>query len=696
MSYTIDYSDSVSKNPITVEDNTINTETSLKIPGKNSLGYGQVMGENLLRLLENFASPIEPANPVEGQLWYDNINGQLKIYDGTQFTSSGGLQKSSDQPSVASSVEGDLWVDKQKQQLYLFTGDEWILVGPEFSDGLTTGVTVEQIIGTDDATYNVIKLGVNASTVAIIAFNTFTPKLFINGFAGQTIKPGFNLATRDTDNDEINNVKYFGVAEKAESLIVSDKVVSANNFLRGDTESTAYQPLTIQNADGIKIGANRELSIGMESSTGVIRHNNAGGDIEIKTKSGGTTRTVLSIGSDQKVGINTTTPDSALEVVGDVKASGSLEISDTTASSTFGTGSIVAKGGMGVALDLNVGGGATFKEGVEIGNIDLAIAPDTHARTENLASDVIVPDLDNARNIGNSIKRWKHVYASKFVGNLEGNVAGSVSGNAGTATRLTNSTTFQLTGDVETVSQEFNGSGGTKQFELTVAPTFITSKTQTTSSLDSDLILIDRTDGADSGLRKITKQTLFENIPGITPVGGTMMWPGAVEPTGWKFCNGQELEIEIYAALFDILGYTFNPTPSTGKFALPDYRGRFPLGLYNMGGTTPASTDNRVTDTAASSLGAVGGSEDTNVGVSNLPEHEHTLRSETGQQFYAFRESKEASLPSGVLSSDFEIGADTSEKIPTSGGVNSSTVGEALDVTNPYLAANFIIYTGVN
>jgi len=39
-----------------------------------------------------------------------------------------------------------------------------------------------------------------------------------------------------------------------------------------------------------------------------------------------------------------------------------------------------------------------------------------------------------------------------------------------------------------------------------------------------------------------------------------MIWPGATEPTGWKFCNAQELDISIYAALFAILGYTYNPT----------------------------------------------------------------------------------------------------------------------------------------
>ena len=43
MAYTIEFSDNTTKNPIEIEDNTINTETSLKLPGKNSLGYGQVI-----------------------------------------------------------------------------------------------------------------------------------------------------------------------------------------------------------------------------------------------------------------------------------------------------------------------------------------------------------------------------------------------------------------------------------------------------------------------------------------------------------------------------------------------------------------------------------------------------------------------------------------------------------------------------
>ena len=696
MSYTIDFSDG-SKNPITVEDNTINNETSLSIPGKNSLGYGQVIAEDLIRLLENFANVLEPDNPVEGQLWYDNVNEQLKVFDGAKFTSAGGLQKSESVPEVADSVVGDLWVDKQKQQLYLFSGSEWLLIGPEYSSGLTTGVTTTQLIGTDDQTYNVIKLEVNANVTAIIAFDTFVPKLFINGFAGQTIKPGFNLATRDTDNDNANNVKYFGVSEKAEALIVNNKVITADNFLRSDVESTTNYSLNVANNYGISVGAAKDLVIQISGTDAAIQHRITDANIEFKTKTAGQTNTVLHIGSNKKVGINNIAPTATLDIDGNARISESLVISDTTSSSNIATGSIVTSGGVGINENLNVGGTALIEQSTTIGNQYLVDLPATHDRSSgNSESDLLLPDSDNKRNIGNSIKRWANVYAGKFIGNLEGNVSGSVSGTATSASRLVNSTTFEYSGDIETVSDTFDGSGVPKSFTLTIAPTVISTKTQAIDSLDNDSFIIDRNNGADSGLRKITKQTLFNNIPGVNPVGGMMMWPGQVEPIGWKFCNGQELEVSVYAALFDILGYTYNPTPSSGKFALPDLRGRFPLGLYNMGATLPASDANRVND--ATSLGQVSGNQDVDIDITNLPEHEHDMRSETGQQFFAFRETQEPSLPSGVLEGELEVNAVSppSEKIPTSGGVNSTALGEALNVVNPYMALNYIIYTGVN
>ena len=133
MAYTIQYTDSAEKDPIVVEDSTINTDTSIKLPGKNSLGYGAAIGENLLHLLENFASPTEPSSAIEGQLWYNNNTEQLLIYDGTIWVSASGLKKSTTEPDNNQALTGDLWADTDNQQLYMFTGSNWILVGPSFS-----------------------------------------------------------------------------------------------------------------------------------------------------------------------------------------------------------------------------------------------------------------------------------------------------------------------------------------------------------------------------------------------------------------------------------------------------------------------------------------------------------------------------------------------------------------------------------
>ena len=144
----------------------------------------------------------------------------------------------------------------------MFTGSTWILVGPSFSAGLTTGAQPNTIIGQDNVEYTVIEIQVSANIVAIVAFDTFTPKSTINGFSGIQIRPGINLANRDTDADGINNVKFYGIAEKSESLIVNNLAIPAANFLRGDIESTTTFPLNIHNNSGIAYGINAELNIG--------------------------------------------------------------------------------------------------------------------------------------------------------------------------------------------------------------------------------------------------------------------------------------------------------------------------------------------------------------------------------------------------------------------------------------------------
>lgn len=55
--------------------------TSLNLYGQGALTYGEGINEDLLHLLENFASPTAPVNPTVGQLWYDTTTDALFVYD---------------------------------------------------------------------------------------------------------------------------------------------------------------------------------------------------------------------------------------------------------------------------------------------------------------------------------------------------------------------------------------------------------------------------------------------------------------------------------------------------------------------------------------------------------------------------------------------------------------------------------------
>jgi microcystin-dependent protein len=699
MAYTIQFTDSADKDPIVVEDQTINTTTSIKLPGRNSTGYGAAIAEDLLHLLEHFAGPSEPTNAVEGQLWYNNTTSQLLIYDGTVWLSASGLKKSTTEPDASQALAGDLWADTDNQQLYLFTGSNWILVGPSFSSGLTTGALPTTIIGQDNLEYTVIEIQVRANIIAIIAFDTFTPKSTITGFSGVQIRPGFNLASRDTDSDGNNNVKFYGTAEKAESLIVSNLAIPAANFLRGDVESTTTFPLNVQNNNGIAYGINAELNIGIEGSAGVIQHNIEGSNIDFRVRNSGNSNTVLRIDSSLRVGINNEAPDEALDVTGNIKTSGIITINSTTQSTTIGNGALVIKGGAGVAKVLNVGDSIIVQKGITLGNNDLVV--------DTTDSDLILPDLNNTRNIGRDDLRWRNIYATTFLGTLEGNVRGSVSGRSGSSDKLTSTTTFRFQGDVETTEQIFDGTtgGAVKAFDLTLKNTLISAKSLVNTSLSSDEFIINRSSGVNQGLKKVTTSTIFSGLLGLMPIGSIMPFAGLVKPSGWEWCNGQALSRGAFDALFTTVGFNYGADPSDGTFYVPDLRGRFPMGNLLMGGTTPPvnDPDTRHRSNTSSVVGAVDGAGSTTINLENLPEHQHDLKSSGGIQFYVYREEDgRGEIPADAFSSYLQTGIEAlTQKLPNSGdvliptGSSFSEVGTPIDIVNPYQTVNYIIYTGV-
>ena len=70
MAYTVNKTDSsASPNQYTVNDSVVNTQTDSSFIGKGYAGYGELIAENFLHLLENFSNTSQPSKPVKGQLW---------------------------------------------------------------------------------------------------------------------------------------------------------------------------------------------------------------------------------------------------------------------------------------------------------------------------------------------------------------------------------------------------------------------------------------------------------------------------------------------------------------------------------------------------------------------------------------------------------------------------------------------------
>lgn len=90
-----------------------------------------------------------------------------------------------------------------------------------------------------------------------------------------------------------------------------------------------------------------------------------------------------------------------------------------------------------------------------------------------------------------------------------------------------------------------------------------------------------------------------------------MMFGGNFAPRQWAFCQGQLLSISSQTAMFSLLGTIYGGDGRT-TFALPDMRGRSPMGTGNGPGLTLRRQ------------GQKGGQEDVTLSQVQMPSHSHS------------------------------------------------------------------------
>jgi hypothetical protein len=581
-----------------VPDQGTNTDTSLTFIGRNYTGYTQIIGENFLHLLENFASPAKnsnsdissgPVNPVKGQLWYnslnDNLGGGLRVFDGTTWVQLGIVKKSANAPTgpIAGFNLGDFYVDTTRKQLYIYTGFgsfPWQLIGPKYNEGEKTTAEVDLIIdAADNTTRPVLGLYVKNSRVAIVSDREFTPKAVQQGFP--VIKQGLNLNSSIPQTSS-KGVKFWGISEKAESLIVGDTVVDASNFLRSDQVSVTKYGFNIRNDNGLVIGTDLSLSLGVDNGASVIFNKNTGSKINFKIQKSLFAETIFTIDSGLvntrtgRVGINNTAPTQSLDVNGSITSNESLIINGTNNSGVLAPNypSIYTEGGAKIKLSLFVGRNLYVEETSTMANI----LPKTISNT-----------------LGTSTNRWSNVWADQ-IGDLNNyvqiyaNVKGSLDGNiTGSAQSLTSDINIKFSGDVQLSNPNptDNGfllnTGPQSDISISLTSNAIYSKPEITSLISTDLFLVSRESNGSRQLSKISKNSLLNSLP-LVPIGTITIWAGkptAAIPPGYLICDGTALPQSLYSDLFSIIGHEYTANNETIRDGIPVFK------LPNLSNSSP-------------------------------------------------------------------------------------------------------------
>lgn len=174
------------------------------------------------------------------------------------------------------------------------------------------------------------------------------------------------------------------------------------------------------------------------------------------------------------------------------------------------------------------------------------------------------------------------------------------------------------------------------------------------------------------------------------PAAAQEFFMGQIIMGGWNFCprgtlnaNGALVAISDNTALFSLLGTSFGGNGRT-DFALPDLRGRVPMGAGNGPGLTPRN------------LGQKGGAESVNITTNQMPSHSHSVTAtlngvvtpgsspNPAGNLLGLTTTSPAYAPAGGAPAAFDGGAITATETPVGGG-------EAVAVQDPYQVITYCI-----
>lgn len=220
--------------------------------GRLYRNYGQLVNENFVKLLENFANASSPDYPLTGQLWYDTESETLHVYRGDGFISLAVLTRSSAAPNTPNA--GDMWYDTTFKQLKMYADSAWLAIAPPYTAAQgKSGVFVETRKDIFNADHVCVVTYVRDQIVSVHCRDEeWNPQIAISGL--NSIKSGLNLA-------EIAGQLYIGTSVNSNAL----GGVDASQYLRNDQDGIIAGSLTVNN-DGLIIGELEDLKISIQDT----------------------------------------------------------------------------------------------------------------------------------------------------------------------------------------------------------------------------------------------------------------------------------------------------------------------------------------------------------------------------------------------------------------------------------------------
>lgn len=270
---------------MSLADGTKSQNLPLTFAGYNYAGYGKVVNENFLALLENFASDIPPVGAQVGQLWYDTLERVLKVKDSDGFKPFIPTTVSGEEPELA--AIGDQWWDTRNDQLKVYDGNEWILIAPAFSrvDG-KSGITVEHIVDTEGTPRLVSKISAEDLTVAVISHTSdFTWADPDVGYVDGDIKMGINVNPLLTEQGftfhgtVADSNKLGGVDAEQYARKDLDTDFEKNLSVAGSLTLSGQAQVSIDSSGNLVLTNNQDVLIGNDD--GVLVSIKADGQIEV-------------------------------------------------------------------------------------------------------------------------------------------------------------------------------------------------------------------------------------------------------------------------------------------------------------------------------------------------------------------------------------------------------------------------------